>query len=314
MQKLSNHDVPAREKLSYLHDFVGSSVAGLRFTPHADDDFEFELALRGLDGDALVGEARYSPLRIERTRELTADGRNNYMLTIHDTDYELEIEGGRTFHVAKGDIVIVNESVRHSLALPGVQVTAIVLDERQMAGLSPAIRSEPLHRVPATVPGAVLLAGYARMLLDTPADEAAARLAGGHLHELTALALEQRLDRPARETAGIGGARLAMIKEDIARNLTDPELDIDTIARRQGVSPRYVQRLFEREGTTFSEYLRAARLDFARDTLAAGDPRTISAIAFDAGFGDLSHFNKAFRRRFGATPSDIRTAALRRRQ
>jgi AraC-like DNA-binding protein len=33
---------------------------------------------------------------------------------------------------------------------------------------------------------------------------------------------------------------------------------------------------------------------------------SITAIAFDAGFGDLSYFNRTFRRRYGATPSDIR--------
>jgi AraC-like DNA-binding protein len=43
------------------------------------------------------------------------------------------------------------------------------------------------------------------------------------------------------------------------------------------------------------------------------DPRytasTISTIAFDAGFADLSYFNRAFRRRYGLTPSDIRAKA-----
>jgi AraC-like DNA-binding protein len=33
---------------------------------------------------------------------------------------------------------------------------------------------------------------------------------------------------------------------------------------------------------------------------------TISAIAFDAGFGDLSYFNRAFRRHYGETPSAVR--------
>ena len=44
-----------------------------------------------------------------------------------------------------------------------------------------------------------------------------------------------------------------------------------------------------------------------------GDPRyadlTIGAIAFEAGFGDLSTFNRNFRRHFGVTPSDVRAAA-----
>ena len=39
--------------------------------------------------------------------------------------------------------------------------------------------------------------------------------------------------------------------------------------------------------------------------------RPVSAIAFDVGFGDLSHFNRTFRRRYGATPSDVRAAAAR---
>jgi AraC-like DNA-binding protein len=45
------------------------------------------------------------------------------------------------------------------------------------------------------------------------------------------------------------------------------------------------------------------------------DPRyadhRVSAIAFAAGFGDLSYFNRTFRRRFGATPSDLRAQAQR---
>jgi AraC-like DNA-binding protein len=35
---------------------------------------------------------------------------------------------------------------------------------------------------------------------------------------------------------------------------------------------------------------------------------TISSIAFESGFGDLSYFNRAFRRQYGAAPSEIRSA------
>ena len=36
---------------------------------------------------------------------------------------------------------------------------------------------------------------------------------------------------------------------------------------------------------------------------------SITSIAFDAGFGDLSYFNRTFRRHYNATPSDIRNGA-----
>jgi AraC-like DNA-binding protein len=39
--------------------------------------------------------------------------------------------------------------------------------------------------------------------------------------------------------------------------------------------------------------------------------RGISSIAYDVGFGDLSYFNRVFRRQYNATPSDIRNDASR---
>src|SRR5574337_611812 len=83
-------------------------------------------------------------------------------------------------------------------------------------------------------------------------------------------------------------------------------------AARPGVTPRHVQMLFERDGTTFSRFLLDQRL--ARAHRMLNNPlladRSISTIAYEAGFGDLSHFNRAFRRRYGETPSDVRARAV----
>jgi AraC-like DNA-binding protein len=40
--------------------------------------------------------------------------------------------------------------------------------------------------------------------------------------------------------------------------------------------------------------------------------RRIGEIAYDVGFGDLSYFNRAFRRRYGVTPSEVRDTGPRR--
>jgi transcriptional regulator GlxA family with amidase domain len=80
------------------------------------------------------------------------------------------------------------------------------------------------------------------------------------------------------------------------------------VAARHRVSPRYVQRLFEGEGTTFTEYVLEQRL--ARVRAMLDDPRyagwTVTAIALAAGFGDISHFNRCFRRCYGASPTELR--------
>lgn len=124
-----------------------------------------------------------------------------------------------------------------------------------------------------------------------------------------------RPPRPAGEAdepGGMAAARTRAIKRDVMLNATDPEFDIETVAARHRVTPRYVQMLFARAGTNFSEYAHTVRLATAHLMLRQsihGDKR-ISEVALDAGFPNVSYFNRAFRRAFNATPSDVRAAAI----
>jgi AraC-like DNA-binding protein len=85
-------------------------------------------------------------------------------------------------------------------------------------------------------------------------------------------------------------------------------LSLQDIASRHKVSERYIQRLFERSGTTFTDFVVEQRLLLAHRLLC--DPRNaarkVSDIAHTTGFGDVSYFHRAFRRRFGATPAEVR--------
>jgi AraC-like DNA-binding protein len=93
-------------------------------------------------------------------------------------------------------------------------------------------------------------------------------------------------------------------------DLRDCGLNTTAVAARHGITSRYVHKLFESEGITFAEFLRSELLLLAYRMLS--EPRlanlSISSIAYEAGFGDLSNFNHLFRRRYGARPSDIRKA------
>ena len=120
--------------------------------------------------------------------------------------------------------------------------------------------------------------------------------------------------RDAEDAGNAGGrraARLHGIKQDIERWLDRPDLSVVALAERHCCTPRQVQRLFGREGTTFTEYVHAQRV--ARAYRLLSDPRRrddkISSVALDCGFGDVSYFNRVFRRRVGAAPSDVRAQA-----
>jgi transcriptional regulator GlxA family with amidase domain len=113
--------------------------------------------------------------------------------------------------------------------------------------------------------------------------------------------------RDGAETAqgrGVRAARLHAIKQDIARSLGQADLSVAALAGRHRCTPRFIQRLFETDGTTFTDYVLAERLARAR---RAG--QKISALAYDCGFGDISYFNRVFRRHYGATPSAVRAQA-----
>ena len=107
--------------------------------------------------------------------------------------------------------------------------------------------------------------------------------------------------------------RRAAILRSIELRCGDPDLTAVTVADLHGITPRYVHLLLEETGKSFTHHLLERRLDKAaallRDT--RWQDRKIADIAAEAGFLDLSNFNRGFRRRFGTTPSKLRQAASR---
>jgi AraC-like DNA-binding protein len=131
-----------------------------------------------------------------------------------------------------------------------------------------------------------------------------------HVCDLLALALGPTRDAAEQaRTRSLPAARLQAIKDDIAYNLCRPDLSVHSVAARHSVSVRYVQRLFEEIGWTFTQFVMEQRLTAAHKALAARSDVPIHGIVYDLGFNDLSYFNRSFRQRFGCTPSDVRNAA-----
>ena len=139
-------------------------------------------------------------------------------------------------------------------------------------------------------------------------------LAEHQIEELLAHLFDPIGDLARGEThGGVRAARLRAALVDIAAHITASDLTAAGVGARLGVSERYIQRLLEGAGYSFSAYVREERLKLAHRMLR--DPRRahrrISEIAEAAGFNDLSHFNRTFRLRFGHTPSEAREITRR---
>lgn len=116
--------------------------------------------------------------------------------------------------------------------------------------------------------------------------------------------------QPGRQVANPLELLLQRIKDFIGNNVARPELTIAMIARRMGCSVRYVYRAFEVECLTPSDYIWDLRLRRAATQLreAGGYAGEISEIAFALGFSSSAHFSRAFRNRYGVSPSQWRRA------
>jgi AraC family transcriptional regulator len=86
-------------------------------------------------------------------------------------------------------------------------------------------------------------------------------------------------------------------------------IDLEHAAREVGLGAFHFLRLFARVlGVTPHQYLIRSRLRHAA-RLLADDTRSITDVAFDVGFGDLSNFVRTFHRAAGISPRRFRQAA-----
>ncbi|MEW9613427.1 helix-turn-helix transcriptional regulator [Shinella sp. S4-D37] len=268
-----------------------------------------------LPGGLTVARGHYNPMGGARTRELLQDGREQYLLLIHNEEHEISIDGKALIKITPSDIVLLNEGTCHEFWYgKPTTVDLVSLDRQMLADLAPRIELEASYLIPATACGMPLLANYVETLRrHPPASARDGDMASRHVYDLTALVLDGFVRGGAeRNERSKAAARFRLVQRVVLENLSDPGLHIDLVAQRQGVTPRYIQRLFESEGTTFTEYVRDCRLDLAFRLLRERDADSgmITAIAYDVGFSDLSTFSRAFRRRFAATPSEIRRSSF----
>jgi AraC family transcriptional regulator len=98
-------------------------------------------------------------------------------------------------------------------------------------------------------------------------------------------------------------ARMHRVLEYIDREL-DQQLELDTLARVANFSPFHFHRLFAAWlGETLGEYMRRRRLEVAAQRLISQPRLAVLQVALSVGFGSTEAFARAFKNRFGATPT-----------
>jgi AraC-like DNA-binding protein len=286
--------------------------------PLPDSPIHVHLTKRTLSGLAVVSETLSGVRHVIRPRGAVANGEDDFLLGINVDGHSLVRQRDRDLKLGDGDAFFATRDVTAiTITRPTpVRFVGCRVPREAIAPLVGRIDDKSLSLVPPRSEALTLLVTYARAIADalpltTPELQ---RLAVTHMHDLIAATIGATRDgRAIAEGRGIAAARLRAIMTDINANFGDGDLSVAAVARRHRVTPRYVHKLFENEGLTFSSFVLGQRLSRAHRILSDPDlaDRNISSVAFDVGFNDLSYFNRAFRRRYAATPTDIRQSSKR---
>jgi AraC-like DNA-binding protein len=127
---------------------------------------------------------------------------------------------------------------------------------------------------------------------------------------IAALLLDSAPDKDRGGSAGGRASLLDRVFQTIEMRLSDPELNLQQVAKEHGISSRYLQKLFASIDESFGHVLKARRLERCR--LDLGSPlhaqKSISEILFQWGFNDSASFSRAFREQYGVSPREYRKA------
>lgn len=306
----STRDLPAAKRLPALRELFGKSInLDLDAEPGQAVEMTMHLA-PGLRRAKMISSLT---ARAVRPAPMLADGEDTVCLMMK-TGGHMALTQRRCEGVPqRGDGVLLVYREPALLQFVDATYVAVRVPFGALAPLAGNLGASAAHRIPRDIEALALLRSYVATLPERIASPQLGQLSATHIYDLMALALgASREGAEIAQRRGIRVARLEAIKADLLRN---PALGLDQAAARHGITPRYVQMLFEEAGSTFSEFAIGLRIDEARRMLTS--PRyarwSIAAIALEAGFADVSHFNRRFKRRYATTPSDFRQGAHAKR-
>lgn len=103
-------------------------------------------------------------------------------------------------------------------------------------------------------------------------------------------------------------ARLKRVYQFLEAHFTS-SVKRDSLAQLVGMEPNSFSRFFHRaSGQKLTDYLAVIRVRHAATLLGARRRMTVSEVARESGFQNVSAFNRQFKKRLGVTPSSYRNA------
>jgi AraC-like DNA-binding protein len=312
--RFSTDDFSEHRRIEAYREIYGRTIIKHEIKPIGDRPFHFDASLCNLPGLGLA-VWRISPCL--RSHGLQHNDSDHLVLGVGRSGGCVVQQRGREAMVGKGEAVLTSSADPAVVAITSMsEAVSLRIPRSVLRSRIGDLDARVSRPIPRGTEGLSLLTGYVGAIRGAEAltDPQMCELVVAHVYDLVALVLGAKGD--ARKLAQDGGGRAARrsaIFSAIESRSGIPDLSAAAVAALLGVTPRYIHLLLEETGRSFTHHLLERRLENAARLLRDPRwyPRRIGDIALEAGFTDLSHFSRAFRRRYGVTPSDVREAAMR---
>ncbi len=240
--------------------------------PLPDCPLHVDVIKRTLPGLAVVTGTLSGVRHAPRPKGAAGQGEGDLLLAVNVSGESFARQRDTELPLRDGDAALSTRSRAgiDIMRLTPARFLGCRVSRSEVAALLGRLDDAPLCFVPRDTEALQLLVTYTRGIasvsLATPELQ---RLAVSHMNDLMAAVVSAtRGGRAIAEGRGIAAARLRAIMVDICAHLGDGDLSAAEVARRQRVSPRYVHKLFENEGFTFSSFVRDQRLARAHRLLS----------------------------------------------
>lgn len=311
--------VPSAERFDMWTDAVNRSFVPLRAwstDPTVRSGFQGRLVAQPV-GPLSVSSVAGSAVRVSRTKaEIARDDPGHIKLGLQLQGRSVIGQDGREAILLPGDFAVYDTTRPYALDFDGPFRMLVVMFPLETLRIDRArLRALTASRFSGRE-GVGAIASSMLRAYDTTLDDGTLQnrmpLSDAVLDMLTA-ALGERLELDVDGGDDVGRrALLTRIELYIAEHLGDAELSVAQIAVAHHISVRYLQKLFEGKHDTVSGWIRHRRLDATRRDLSnpSQSGQQISSIGARWGFTDATAFARAFRTRFGVTPSEYRAQNL----
>jgi len=304
-----------RSRFDYWREVICDEYVQLACEPQPGQDVEnFHGQLRGGVGltDVSFSEVLANPQIAKRTaQQIRKAGEDDFLISFQIENECIVRQYGREARLTPGSFAMYDATAPYSLSFPEAFHQFVIQMPREVLARH---LIEPEKYAAISINAATGLGLVLKDFIFSLAGELSAsevqpsEVLSENLVSLIALSFSSTVVQSGlTESECVKEALIRRITQFIDNNLFDPTLNNARVAESQGISVRYLYKLFQDKEASIHEMILAKRMAAAHDLLSSNivSKPTIESVALHVGFSSASHFSRAFKAHFGVCPSNV---------